>query len=138
MPSVQADDPDTFSSPKCRDSCEYTGSQLTPLKGTACVCAKSLPSCPTLRDPIDCSLSSSSVRAILQQEYWKELPCPPPGESSGPRIEPVSLMSPALASGFFTTSGTWEAPRYILAFSEYPALFTGCPGLCSVTPPFCS
>ena len=26
-----------------------------------------------------------------------------------PEIEPVSLMSPALAGGFFTTSSTWEA-----------------------------
>ena len=29
---------------------------------------------------------------------------------SDPGIEPVSLMSPALAGGFFTTSATWEAP----------------------------
>ena len=27
-------------------------------------------SCPTLCDPIDCSLSCSSVHGILQQEYW--------------------------------------------------------------------
>ena len=26
-----------------------------------------------------------------------------------PRIEPASLMSPAVAGGFFTTSATWEA-----------------------------
>ena len=38
------------------------------------------------------------------QEYWSGLPCPPPGDLLHPRIEPVSLMSPALARGFFTTS----------------------------------
>ena len=27
-----------------------------------------------------------------------------------PGIEPMSLKSPALAGGFFTTSATWEAP----------------------------
>ena len=31
-----------------------------------CVCAKSLKSCPTLCDPMDCSLTGSSVHGILQ------------------------------------------------------------------------
>ena len=44
------------------------------------------------------------------QEYWSGLQCPPPGDLPGPGIKPVSLMSPALADGFFTTSATWEAP----------------------------
>ena len=43
------------------------------------------------------------------QEYWSGLPCPPPGDLPNPGIEPTSLMSPALAGGFFTTSTTWEA-----------------------------
>ena len=43
-----------------------------------------------------------------RQEYWRGLPCPPPGALPGPRIEPSSLMSPALADGFFTTSITLE------------------------------
>ena len=34
---------------------------------------------------------------------------PPPGDLPDPGIKPVSLMSPALAGGFFTTSATWEA-----------------------------
>ena len=46
-----------------------------------------------------------------RQEYWSGLPCPPPGDVPNPGIEPVSLMSPALAGGFFTTSATWEAPN---------------------------
>ena len=44
-----------------------------------------------------------------RQEYWSRLPFPPPGDLPDPGIEPVSLMSPALAGGFFTTSATWEA-----------------------------
>ena len=34
------------------------------------------------------------------QEYWSELPFPPPGDLPDPEIKPVS---PALAGGFFTT-----------------------------------
>ena len=41
-------------------------------------------------------------------EYWNGLWCPPPGDLPHPGIEPVSLMSPALAGGLFTSSTTWE------------------------------
>jgi len=44
-----------------------------------------------------------------RQEYWRGLPCRPPGDLPDPGINPVSLMSLALAGGFFTTSATWEA-----------------------------
>ena len=44
-----------------------------------------------------------------RQEYWSELPCPPPGDPPDLRIKPQSLMSLALAGRFFTTSTTWEA-----------------------------
>ena len=47
---------------------------------------------------------------ILRQEYWSGLPCPPPGDLPDPGIETVSLLSPALAGRFYTTSATWEAP----------------------------
>ena len=49
-----------------------------------------------------------------RQEYWSRLPCPPPGDILDPRIKPVSLASPALAAGFFTTRATWEALSFIL------------------------
>ena len=44
-----------------------------------------------------------------KQEYWSGLPCPPPGDLPTPEIESISLMSSALAGGFFTSSTTWEA-----------------------------
>ena len=44
-----------------------------------------------------------------RQEYWNGLPCPPPGDLPDLGIEPGSLLSSALAGGFFTTSATWEA-----------------------------
>ena len=41
---------------------------------------------------------------LSRQEYWSGLPCPPPGDLPHPGIKPVSLLSPALADGFFTTT----------------------------------
>ena len=43
-------------------------------------------------------------------EYWSGLPCPPPGNLPNPGIEPISLMSPTLAGGFFITSATCMYP----------------------------
>ena len=41
-----------------------------------------------------------------RQEYWSELPCPPPGHLPDLGMEPESSVSLALA-----TYATWEAPR---------------------------
>ena len=51
-----------------------------------------------------------------RQEYKSGLPCPPPRDRVNSGIEPMSLTSPALAGGFFTTSAIWEDP--------YPAFRT--------------
>ena len=47
-----------------------------------------------------------------RKEYWSGLPWTPPGDPPNPGIESVSLMSPALAGEFFTTSTTWEIDSY--------------------------
>ena len=70
-----------------------------------------------------------------RQEYWSGLPCPPPRDLSDSGIELVSLMSPALAGGFFTTCATWEAH---LDISKCPLCVTGeeaqnCPWLRTTT-----
>ena len=52
-------------------------------------------SCPTLCDPMHCSLPGSSVQGTSQTRIRQ--------------IEPRSLESLALAGGFFTTNVTWEA-----------------------------
>ena len=41
-----------------------------------------------------------------RQEYWSELPFPTPGDLPDPGVEPVSLVFPELAGGFFTISTT--------------------------------
>ena len=43
---------------------------------------------------------------LSRQDYWSGLPFPSPGDLPDPGIEPMSLESPALAGGFFTTSAT--------------------------------
>ena len=46
------------------------------------------------------------------------LPCLPPGALPDPGIEAQSLVSPALAGGFFTTSATREAQQRHYLFSK--------------------
>ena len=53
-----------------------------------------------------------------RQEYWSGLPCSPPGDLPHPGIKPLSLMSPTLVGGFFTTSTTWEAPPSALGLAN--------------------
>ena len=59
-----------------------------------------------------------------RQESWSGflwgfggLLCPPPGGPPNLGIEPESLMSPAVAGGFFTASTTWEA--FYICLSGY-------------------
>ena len=65
-----------------------------------CGPAKSLKSCLTLCDPVDCSLPDSSVHGILQSRILEWVPCPPLGDLPDPGIEPISLKSPVLPAKF--------------------------------------
>ena len=69
---------------------------------------KSLQLWPTLCDPMDCSPPGSSVHGILQTRILECIVMTSSKGSSQPRIESMSLTSPALVSQFFTTSTTWE------------------------------
>ena len=75
----------------------------------ACTHAKSLQSCLTLCNPIDCSRSGSSVHGILQARILQWVAMPYSKDLPYLRIEPASFLSLLLAGGFFTTSATWEA-----------------------------
>ena len=48
-----------------------------------------------------------------RQEYWSRLPCPPPADLPDPGIKSESLMSSALAGGFFTTCASWEVSIFL-------------------------
>ena len=73
-----------------------------------CVCVCVSLFCPTLGDPMDCSLPGFSIHGILQQTYWSGLPFPSPGDIPGPGIEPASPALPT-STGGFSLLWTWEA-----------------------------
>ena len=56
-----------------------------------------------------------------RQENWSGFLCPPSWDLSDPGIEPVSLMSPALAGRFFTSGATWETHHVTLGKSIHSA-----------------
>ena len=53
-----------------------------------------------------------------RQEYWSGLLCSPPGDLPNPGKKPASLMSPAWAGRFFTTSATRETPGTTLDLNQ--------------------
>ena len=63
----------------------------------------------TLAIPWTVACQAPLSMGFSRQEYWNRLPFPYPGDLSDPGIESMSLTSPALAGGFFTTNTTWEA-----------------------------
>ena len=62
-----------------------------------------------LCNPMDCSLPVFSFHGILQARILEWVAISSSRGSSQPRDRTLSLMSPAVAGGFFTTSSTWEA-----------------------------
>ena len=73
-------------------------------------------SCPTLHDPMGCSLPGS-VQGIFQARDWSGLPFPSPGDLPNPGIEP---RSPALQADIFTIWATrevaWFTFKFVLIF----------------------
>ena len=70
---------------------------------------------------VSCSVMSSSLQppwttacqaplsmGFSKQKYWRRLPWPSPADLLGPGNQPISLMSPAMAGRFFTTSAARE------------------------------
>ena len=56
--------------------------------------AETLQSCPTLCNPMHCSLPG--CMGFPRQEYWNGLPCSPSGDLSNPEIETTSPVAPTL------------------------------------------
>ena len=70
--------------------------------------AKSLQSCPTLCDPMDCNLPGSSVHGILQARILERVTMPSSRGSSRPGDHNPHLIS-CFGGGSVTTSAAWEA-----------------------------
>ena len=68
-----------------------------------CMCAKSFPSCPTLHNPVGCSLSGSSVHGILQVRILEWVAISSSRGSFQARDKPTCPVSPSLACRFFTS-----------------------------------
>ena len=78
-------------------------------------------SCPTLCDPVDCSLPGSPDHGMCQARILEWVARPSCRVSSRPRNwTRVSYeTSPALTGAFFTTSATWEAQKSLLNLLQY-------------------
>ena len=85
----------------------------------ACVLARSLHSCPTLYDPMDCPCQIPVSKGFSRQGYWSGLPFSPPGDLPDSGIEPASLKSPVLAGGFFNISTTWPQVFFSIALVTF-------------------
>ena len=90
---------------------------------TVCMLAKLLQSYLTLITGT-AAHQAPQCTGFCRQEHWSVLPSPPPGDLPDPGIEPVSLMSPALAGRFFITSTAWEAPPSSLLLLNTSSLLT--------------
>ena len=83
-------------------------------------------SCVQLYDPIPsrllCPWGFSSKNTRVGCHFLLQGNLPDPG------IEPMSLVSPALAGGFFTSSATWGAPAFTRSQSSQQFLLKLCLG----------
>ena len=77
-------------------------------------------SCPTLSNPMGCIARQAPLSmGLSRQEYWNELPNPPPGDLPNPGIKPVS---PALQVD--------SLPLWSAAVAAAAKSFQLCPTLC--------
>ena len=68
-----------------------------------------LPSCVQLfAAPWTVAHQAPLPMEFSRQEYWNGVAFPPPMDLPNSGIKPMSLASPTLAGGFFTTSASWE------------------------------
>ena len=96
-----------YPQPSLQDTCSHLQCNLHWFPGVAwitihnsvpCYCNVELSHVRLFCGPMDCSPPGFS-----RQEYWSELPFPLPRHLPDPGIEPVSPVSPALTSRFFTS-----------------------------------
>ena len=74
----------------------------------ACMCLATQLS-QTLCDPLELQPAHQATLSVrfLRQEFWSELPFPPPGDLLNPETEP---RSPVLAGRFFSTAPPGKPP----------------------------
>ena len=85
------------------------------ISGLGCAILKSLQSCLTLCDPMDCSPPGSSVHGILQARILEWVAMPSSSRSSQPRDRTCISCISCIAGRFFTHWVSWEAEVNISA-----------------------
>ena len=88
---------------------QYTGDVSLVKEGATCACL--LSHVQLFVTPWTVAHQAPLPVEFSRQEYWSELPFPPPGDLPDPGLEPESPAFPALASQFLTTGAAQEAPR---------------------------
>ena len=87
---------------------------ITPLQCVCVhVCVWVLSCVPSFVTPWTVACQAPLSMGFPRQEFWSELSLPIPGDLPNLGIEPISLLSPALAGRFFTTV-TPEKPLFTL------------------------
>ena len=71
-----------------------------------CMHTKSLQSCLSLVTLGTVACQAPLSMGFSRQEYWSRLPFPISGNLPISVLKPISLASPTLAGGFFTTSAS--------------------------------
>ena len=101
-------------------------------KNNMCVCLVT-DLCPTPCNPQTVPCQAPLPKVFSWQEYWSRLPFPSPGDLLNPRIEPASLVSPALAGRFLTTEPTGKPLSRLLWCSQRLSCLTLCDSMdCSL------
>ena len=98
--------------------CNISLQNFTAWNNNVHVCQLSCFSCVQLfAPPWTIAHQAPLSMGFSRQECWNGFPCPSSGGFSRSGIKPMSLTSPVLADGFFTTSATWEPlkQQYVLS-----------------------
>ena len=93
-------------------------------------CAKSLQSCPTLCDPMDCSLPGSFVHGILQARILEWVAMPSSRGSFWPRDWTCSSCASCIAGGFLTAEPPGKPSKpwgYLYSFPQCEGLLSPAP-----------
>ena len=70
---------------------------------------------------------ASLSMGLSRQEYWSGLPFPIPGDLPHPGIKPTSLVSLALAGGFFTTEPPGKPLLNLIVYKNITPVETRAP-----------
>ena len=84
----------------------------------ACMHASSLSHICLFAAPWTIARQDALSMEFYRQGYWSGLPFPTPGDIPNPGVEPMSLVSLALAGGFFITESPGRPMEYYSAIKK--------------------